>query len=340
MSNFPQVLKNAIESEIKSMPFASLQKAREDLGQRYREKDKKQALMQSQERFIFSKAHRIAYASTRMPATFAVVRRVLEEVKNCLPEVVFESLLDLGSGPGTALWAAADVFPDMGKATLIEQDPELIALGKRLASQSEQPLIKAAEWHVGDLNSPLKEEQYDLVILSYVIGELAEDIRKKLIETSWKLARKAVIFIEPGTSEGFSYILACREYLIASDAHLIAPCPHNKACPMAQKGDWCHFSQRLERSSEHRKLKEGSLGYEDEKYSYIVGSKIPGATYRGRILRHPMKHSGHVNFLLCTENGLKQETISRKFGEVYKEAKKLEWGDKIKDIQLKPEEQY
>ena len=71
------------------------------------------------------------------------------------------------------------------------------------------------------------------------------------------------------------------------------------------------------------------MGYEDEKFSYIVASKIPGEAFRGRIVRHPEKHSGHLRLDLCTAEGMKRETLSRKHGELYKQARHLEWGDRI-----------
>jgi len=94
-------------------------------------------------------------------------------------------------------------------------------------------------------------------------------------------------------------------------------------------GDWCHFAERLPRSSAHRLAKSSELGYEDEKYSYVVVSRSAVRVPEARILRHPRKHSGHVELELCTPDGLKRETISRKNGERYKRARKAEWGDAL-----------
>ena len=94
-------------------------------------------------------------------------------------------------------------------------------------------------------------------------------------------------------------------------------------------GNWCHFAERLPRSSAHRLAKNAELGYEDEKYSYIVFSRTPVRLPDARIVRHPRKHSGHVELELCAPEGLKRETISRKNGDRYKQAKKAEWGDAL-----------
>ena len=328
MSNLPIELLEAIRNETQQLRLGTLQKSREELGTRYRDHGRRHTIESAGDRFIESPEQRLAYLVARMPATFAVARRVLEEIKVRIPDINFESLLDLGAGPGTVLWAASEVFPNLSAATLIEQDPEMVQLGQRLASKGKGSLFNRADWQVADLPGVGDLRAHDLIVLSYVLGELPADQQALIVEKSWKAAGKAVVFIEPGTPRGFQGILAAREKLIDMGGQLVAPCPHAAACPMAAAGDWCHFSVRLERTSEHRILKEGHLGYEDEKYSYVVGAKEPlKEGYLYRILRHPQKRSGHVNFTLCTSEGLKQKTISRRDGEAYKRAKKLEWGD-------------
>ena len=102
---------------------------------------------------------------------------------------------------------------------------------------------------------------------------------------------------------------------------------------MAAVGDWCHFSQRVERTSQHRQLKGGTLGYEDEKFSYLIAAKpIAGktdvASAAARIVRHPGKHSGHVKLSLCTPQGqIENRTVARSNKAAYKSARKAEWGD-------------
>jgi len=97
---------------------------------------------------------------------------------------------------------------------------------------------------------------------------------------------------------------------------------------MAAAGDWCHFSQRVERTSQHRQLKGGTLGYEDEKFSYIIAGKIDVASVGSRIVRHPGKHSGHVKLSLCTPQGqIENRTVARSSKSEYRAARKAEWGD-------------
>ena len=96
---------------------------------------------------------------------------------------------------------------------------------------------------------------------------------------------------------------------------------------MAAAGDWCHFAQRLERTSLHRQIKSAAVGHEDEKFSYLVFSRTPHAAAKARIVRHPQKRTGHVQLILCTPQGLRDQTISKSQKEEYRLGRKATWGD-------------
>lgn len=315
----PDTLKKAIEEEIEKIGLPSVLAAREELTDRYRQTEAKRKV------FITTEAHRYAYLAARLPATYAAIMAVLQEVRARMPAIPIKSLLDLGAGPGTAMWAACQIFSEMQQITLIERDSHLMAMGKKLANRAEWPAIQQAHWHVGDLEQLPSFPEHDLIILSYSIGELPESSYQALIDWCWKHTRQFLVIIEPGTPVGFERIRAIRRHLIALGSHMVAPCPHAVACPMAE-GDWCHFAARVERSTLHRRIKEGSLGYEDEKFSYVAVSKTPCVLPLTRVLRSPLKRSGHICLTLCTSEGVKQEIVSKKNGEIYKLARKMEWG--------------
>ena len=50
-----------------------------------------------------------AYAASRMPACYAVVRRIMAEMAFTQPDWRPRTMLDFGAGPATAAWAAAEV---------------------------------------------------------------------------------------------------------------------------------------------------------------------------------------------------------------------------------------
>lgn len=316
MTKLPPSLQQAIDREIESTGLKQLSNAREELTNRYR--------LPSDQTFMTTHTHRLAYLSTRMPATFAALNQAMQP----LQKVEITSLLDLGAGPGTAMWAASENFLTLEKITLLEKDRSLSAIGMKLAKESENPAIASAKWQQGDLEQIKELDPHDMITLSYSIGELKPEVLIPLIDLCWKATRKLLLIVEPGTPAGFEIIRLIRNRLLELGAFMAAPCPHSHACPMTGT-DWCHFSARIERTSVHRKLKGGTLGYEDEKFSYIAVSKEPFFLPDARILSEPSRHSGHVNLKLCTPDGVQNCTISKKMGERYKQARKAEWGEGI-----------
>jgi ribosomal protein RSM22 (predicted rRNA methylase) len=253
-----------------------------------------------------------AYLVTRMPATYAAAHKVLAELRG----LSVTSVLDIGAGTGSAAMAARTHFPDANLVTLIERDPSL-------ATIALQFLPGATAIHA-DIARMTAIPPHDLVIAAWSVGELTTPIAAKL----WDAARVALVIIEPGTPRGAGSIRTIREELLAAGAHMIAPCPAEMACPMNDP-DWCHFAARVERSSMHRRLKDGSLGYEDEKYSYVALVRDPVVLSQARVLRHPRHNPGLIELQLCTPAGIEQRRVTKRDRDAFRAARKSEWGGKI-----------
>ncbi len=158
----PISLRTAVEQELSSVSFGSLNSAATELSDRYRQQRKA-------ERFITTDAHRLAYLAVRMPATFAAVSKALAQLGE---EFHPESLLDLGAGTGSAAWAAAELFDTLQRFTLVEQDSQLIELGRKLAQESGSEALRSADWRLGNLRNVTGVAPHDLVICSYSLGEI------------------------------------------------------------------------------------------------------------------------------------------------------------------------
>lgn len=330
--SIPETLKNAIENETLQFKGHHLTEATKKLSERYRDENTRSQALSKKQHLIENELQRAAYILARMPATFQAVKRVLKEITNRTDES-FYSILDVGSGPGTAMWAVDDTLYDARNIILLEQDPNLISLGKRLSSECSSPLIRQAIWQQVDVTKQQSFPKSDLVIVSYSLGEWSSEERLKVVEKLWEATNRILVLIEPGTMNGFHVIKEARQHLLDQQAHMVAPCPHALNCPMPAN-DWCHFSVRVERSKQHKQAKSATLGYEDEKFSYIALAKESISSLpQARVLRHPMKHTGHISFTLCTsDNGIQKKILSKKEGPLYKMAKEMEWGDAFQDL--------
>jgi ribosomal protein RSM22 (predicted rRNA methylase) len=313
-------LRSALARELTSIPQKQLAAATQQLSLRYRGGDSAFS--------TYSTADVAAYAAYRMPATFAAVSAALYAVQQRVPQWQPRGLLDVGAGPGTSMWAASELWPSIQHSTLLERESDMIAFGKRLAAQAEAQSIRQAEWRRIDLSNDWQAAPYDLVIASYVLGELPIARYASCIEHLWSLTTGILVIIEPGTPPGYERILRARAQLIAAQADVIAPCPGNIACPMAGQ-DWCHFARRVARTQLHRQAKQASLSYEDEKFSYVACSRVPCLPISGRVVRHPQVRSGHIYLELCTPEGLQHAIVTRKDKQAFKHARDLRWGDAL-----------
>ena len=313
---FPHALQAAILREIEGVSRRDLQAASDSLSNQYREAAGAGAAP------LATDAARLAYLVTRLPATYAATEAALAELRARCPELEPRTLLDLGAGPGSAAWATRAVFGSVSTAVLVERDPGFVALGRRLAA--ELPI--GAAWRHADAVALSPGPRFDLVVLAYVAGELPPGRVDQLIERAWAAAEGALVIVEPGTPAGYSVILRARSRLLGLGATIVAPCPHEAPCPLTG-ADWCHFGVRLARSREHRLLKGGALGFEDEKFSYLAATCRLGAPAPARVLRRPDLHKGHVRLRVCGAAGLATLTIGRSEGEAYHAARHARWGD-------------
>lgn len=316
----PHSLRAGLEAELAATTPKVLAGRVEELSARYRAVE-----ADPQRPFVQSEQDAGAYAAYRMPATFAAVHAALSALRASAPELQRPSLLDVGAGPGTALWATAEAWPDLRAATLIERDARMIALGQRLARHATAPVVRDATWLRADaIHGGLGDGTYTLVVAAYVLGEISPEQRDDFVTRLWARSAEALVIVEPGTPRGFAAIRRARD-LLCSGAGIAAPCPHDAACPMPG-GDWCHVAQRITRTPLHRGAKAATLAYEDEKFSYIAATRGAVPARAPRVLRHPQTRKGLVILDLCTPCGLQRRTISRRDGAAYRAARDATWG--------------
>jgi ribosomal protein RSM22 (predicted rRNA methylase) len=312
----PPSLRAAIDRELEGIALADLARAADTLSQRYR------AEVQDGRLHLADEMAARAYLTTRLPATFAAISAALVTVAEPRPDFAPRSVLDVGAGPGTATWAAAQRWDSLEDSTLVDASPAIRAVGERLGL----PLGRAT-WIAGRFDATLGLSPHDLVLLAYVLDELPESARASLVEQLWALTGDTLLVVEPGTPAGWQRILHARDLLIRAGAHILAPCPHAKACPLAAP-DWCHFSARVARSRLHREAKGGTVPWEDEKFIYVAASRHPRAHATARVLAPPQTSKFAVTLKLCEPSGQAVErTVEKRTGAAFKQARKLDWGD-------------
>jgi ribosomal protein RSM22 (predicted rRNA methylase) len=311
----PSALRQAVDAALEGVSTRDLAAASDALSQRYRGE------VRDGRFHVADDLTARAYLAARLPATYAAIRAALDAVAEMRPAFAPHSLLDFGAGPGTALWAAGDCWPDLDAATLVEASASMRKFGESFAGASG---VARVDWR----HDTSALERSDLVTVAYVLDELDPDRRAALVSELWSLTADTLLIVEPGTPAGWQRILDARALLLKQGAQMVAPCPHAQACPLVEP-DWCHFARRVSRSRAHLQAKGAEVPWEDEKFSYVAVARnwaaLPAAA---RVIAPPRAGSGKVELKLCTSEG-RAETVlvTKREGARYKQARRFDWGD-------------
>lgn len=315
--DIPYELRNAIEELLSKSKTNEIVENAQKISEKYRNNDGKG------KRLLTKQNEAISYAISRMPATYAAVYTVVQQTLENYDEKL-KTLFDIGAGTGAATWAVNNL-QEISETKCFERENNMLNIGKRLMNNTE---LNKIEWKQFDILKDEIVEKADIVITSYMINELPENEKEAVIEKLWNATNKLLIIVEPGTPAGFENVLKIRKKLLKEGGYIVAPCSHQEECQIS-KDDWCAFYIRILRSTIQKQTKNGELGYEDEKFSYIAFSKKAVKNNDSRILRHPQIYKGYVNVKICTKDGIKEKTYSKKDGEIYKKVRKLDAGGKI-----------
>lgn len=311
----PLILKQAVENLTAGLKQKELKEHAQNISLRYRNEK------ETANKGLANDTEAAVYAVSRMPATFGAVCSVFQSTP-FFEHFYPETMIDVGSGTGSAVWAA-NCFFDCEKMTCLENKIAMRHIGEKLFREGKEFFRSLPEWREFDLRFSEFNQTADLVTASYVLNEFEESFYEKALSALWQATKQALVIIEPGTSESFKRMKAFRTFLINNGAFIAAPCPHNDLCP----NQWCHFSCRIARSKGHRLSKNAEAPYEDEKFTYLVAVRDPSVAKGMRVLRSPFIEKGKVTLSLCSTEGIQNKIITKKDKDVYKTARKLKWGD-------------
>eukprot|EP01114_Cavostelium_apophysatum_P007553 TRINITY_DN19678_c0_g1_i1.p1 TRINITY_DN19678_c0_g1~~TRINITY_DN19678_c0_g1_i1.p1 ORF type:complete len:466 (+),score=14.22 TRINITY_DN19678_c0_g1_i1:31-1428(+) len=308
----------------------------------------------------YNKQQALGYVAHRLPGVYGCTYRVFNEIALRMPEFCPQTILDFGSGPGTAIWSAKQVW-QRGITSALAVEPSTAM--SEVASQLLRDYVDT-QWRRFLFHSK-ENVQHDLVVSSYVLTELStQEERNAIVSNLWLHTRPGgvLVIVEPGTPLGFDIIKEARQLVLSSTTsatekpEVVTPCPHSDRCPM-KKESWCHFAQRIERIDIQLLAKaNSSVSYEDEKFSFVAIRKGQSAGVADaknqaadtadnlsswknwdKIIRAPIKKAGHIVIDTCSTDGeLSRNVITKSQGtNIYKAARRSHWGDFVRNAHYK-----
>jgi ribosomal protein RSM22 (predicted rRNA methylase) len=330
----PDELRLAVERALAGAPAARWIRAAQELSERYRG-----PRAPGEKPLAAGEADALGYLALVLPATYAQLRGAMAATALRAPSWAPETLLDLGSGPGTALWAVAAQWPSLRRATAWEREQAFITVGRALAAASSAPAVRGAGWQRADLARPDEASRRgahggsgaqaapraDLVVLGHVLNELALADAARVVATAWEAAAGVLLIVEPGTPQGFAVVRAARDALLSAGARTLAPCAHDAPCPLAD--DWCHFPQRIWRPEFQRKARGAPSQWEESKFSYAALARFaPDRPIWGRVIREPTSNKAYAEATISAREGILRHRAPKRDRAAYRLVQDLPWG--------------
>jgi ribosomal protein RSM22 (predicted rRNA methylase) len=282
--------------------------------------------------YLNDRGLRKAYLSYYLPSNLLKIHLPLKELflhqKNILSKKHLR-VLDIGSGPGSAMLGVLEFFSRLEKKPVLEFTAadhvaeNLKDAARYFASYQEGCHINASLHTVKtsvEKLEPLLRGQYDLIILSNVLNELFRNDEERIarrIDTLNEIVKRflahdgSCIIIEPALHDTSREMLLVRDGLLAQGFHVYSPCLMNENCPaLLNPKDWCHEDVPWEPPALIKEIdKLAGLRKDSLKFSYVVLRKdvLSLTDIYGpdsfRIVSEPIMTKGKIEFYLCGKGG-------------------------------------
>lgn len=167
-----------------------------------------------------------AYIASQLPFMLAPLQNVFHEISRRIPDFAPTSMLDFGTGPGTAIIAAQEHWAKSMKDVMaVDVSQSMLEIGTELLKN--QQVFGSVKWRQYMAMNPQTRPKYNLVVASMVLSELTDDhLRMQSVDHLWQQTDDILVLIDRGNPEGFRILRNARDRLIAenkTDLHIVAP---------------------------------------------------------------------------------------------------------------------
>lgn len=277
----------------------------------------------------------IAYLALRFPATFAQIVSALSQIQERIPSWKPKSVLELGCGPGTGIFAAKSVWPSVATATGLDTEQLFLSLAEEIHYDSKMRVdVTWVKSTVSKWTAAEDRQSYDLIIVANVLNELTDEERERLMQQIMKRRSGVVMLLEPGTAVGTMLIMNAAR-TIAPTQHLIAPYINNVFVESTEH--WIHFPQRFQRPEFQRRIRQSmrdrvlmASDWEDAKYSYVAwGTIAEEKKLWGVCIGKVEKLKGFLTIPVLTKEGIVNARVLKRNKAQYNDVKAIRWGETL-----------
>ena len=288
--------------------------------------------------YLKDKDLRDAYIHYYVPVNMYKILVPLRELA-IHPSRIFEKemvrVLDLGSGPGTAILGILDFFSSRGKRPYLKftaVDPisenllETERLFKLFIEKGNADASLLTIKSTIEKSNSLADSPFDIITLSNVLSEIAhhynQKIRRRINLLKTIINRSlthdgSCIIIEPALRDTSREMLEVRNGLVEEGLNIYSPCLMNEMCPaLTNPADWCHEDIPWEPPEIIKEIDRiTGLRKDSLKFSYLIIRKdslsirdiYDNKSFRGnnsfRVVSEPLISKGKLEFYICGTGG-------------------------------------
>ena len=288
-----------------------------------------------------------AYAVFFAPQTHARLTHILAELPPFPPTPQPLRVLDLGCGTGAASFALLD---HLGPRPVLLHAHDRSRAALRCLHECFSTL-RASRWpaamlrtQAATLEETAADGPFDVILLHYVLNELTPALRRSLLARAreWLAPLGRLIICEPLLREAGDYMRELRTFALTDlGLHLLAPCPHEQTCPLAEP---CH-DVRTWKVPQSLQIVNNLLPRDLRHLAYALlvlspaPSPAPDGVIRARLVGSPTFAKGQTLCPACCSNGAihRLQLLTRDFDTAgRKNLRHLERGQILRLASLSP----
>ena len=287
--------------------------------------------------YLRDKGLRRAYLAYFLPPNLAKIQLPLRELCSHPDGFLAKErlhILDLGTGPGTAVLGIREFFRQGGSV----QHLEFTAVDQVGENLKDAEALFRDAGGISDKHSVLTTVRtgieavahrsggpFDIIVLSNVLNEmflqdpdrigkrtdLVRDIMERLLA-----ADGSCIIIEPALQETSRELLMVRDGIVDGGGHVYSPCLVKGHCPaLVHPRDWCHEDRHWDPPEAVKELDEQTgLRKDSLKFSYLIlrnDARALADVYGPesyRVVSEPLVSKGKREFYFCGKEGRRLAT--------------------------------
>lgn len=211
-------------------------------------------------------------------------------------------VLDYGAGPLSATFGTLVALeqiltnskfeiniPKKIEITVVERSERAYQFGKKCLEACKSIDVEIS---LERLTSVPKQRKFDFVLAANVLNEIPQRHQANtlhvLVEAMSTERPSLMLLLEPGQDSHAKRLSELRDELLSAPAlhskHILAPCPHNKPCPLGPKmnrTDWCWFRSKFTPPPFQSELDSKSkLDHTELAYSFFLLEALPHSIER------------------------------------------------------------